>query len=879
MSEKLGMKRTTINTSLKKLFIPLFVGLLSFNLHARVTMGSCNEEPTPMECAGYSEKMFVQCTPEREEKLKNICSKYTVGAFGSLKPVQGCDQPPTVDLCDAYKANKSLACGEEFSNSLKLLCEKTNSSTMANQPSSCRTQVMEEDCAHYIQTGSIPFLKGCTLTERENLISLCKDQIPTVGACNDYNRGIRAKCLNCNVKEEKYCKYYPTQNSDEFKADCSFVTEKQCQQYRQTGEMTFSKSCTEKAFKDHCANKEAIFTQLPHSSEQQIRQPSARQNSSQQKIEKKEQKKPTQAVLNLNLPETSAEVSVTSSNEAISTELPHSLDEEKEDQEVIQNHLAFLAELQKPLIPEVCAQGPDIAQCKPLESGVYPKCPAIYIEKLKKLCASTEEVVVLDMDLNNQQIHNTSNIFIVDESIQDEEESVEDPITLCQHEAFLKEYDNLFSTSESINLAGDISNVIDVNFEDLAEKVTKSEHNQVTHEQLISELFAKLEAGTLSKEAKEAIISMMAAIETSNGDLAQVNLDLDTKNLPEEIATDLKLINQLKIDALLGSMQPDTMKSLFIMDQVLKEEKKSPSILQSADVKALLRSEQTKMTIAAGFEKLERSLEEKKRNELETTKTLKQIAEGQTEIQKIIKDPEAVEKQQKREGFFKNIYSVAKDKFIKASHYTKEKFAQLAQFSKEKFSKAKDFSKEKWAKISEKTAPIFKKTKQQARELYEKTKENVSLLINSGKSKIHSLQGKNKEATEISSVLEKPAVFKNKKEAQIHALTSPEKTAYYVKDKKVYSVNEDAKVKRILKPMLSIQTIVKEKQAEFIMKKVTNEEAKNIYADLKSYKQTLSEKYKNDTTNPDYLIELHRLNKFYSLAVDSLKTAKKEGKE
>lgn len=880
MSEKLNMKRTTINTFLKKLLIPLLMGLLTQNLYARVLIGSCDEDPTPKECWGYSEKTFAKCTPEREEKLKNICSKYTVGAFGILKPIQSCEQPPSVELCDAYKSKINLDCGEDFTNSLKLLCETVASSSNNTQQSSCRTDVKEEDCSHYLQTGKIPFIKGCTLKEQQHLINLCKEQIPTVGACNDYNRGIRAKCLNCNVKEEKYCKYFPTQNADEFKPDCSFVTEKLCQQYRQTGEMAFSKSCGEQEFKNRCAANEAIFTQLPYSSEQQTKQRSARVNSSQQKKEEKVQKKPSQAVLSLDLPETSTERPEVSNNQEIFTELPYSSDEEKEDKITLQNHLAFLAELQKPAIPEICIAEPAIDQCKSFKAGIYPKCPTAYLEKLKNLCSSHAEITVVDIDLNNQKILSSANIFIVDESAQDEDEILEeDIITRCHHEAFLKEYNHLFSTAESINLAGDTSDVIDTNFEELTKKVAESEHNQVSHEQLVSELFAKLEAGTLSKEAKEAILSMMAAIEASNGDLAQINLDVDTKNLPEEIVSDLKLINQLKIDAILGSMQADAMKSLFVMDQVLQEEKKSPNILQSTEVKALLRSEQTKMAIAAEFEKLEKSLNNEKSADLETIKTLQQVAEGQAEIQKIIKDPEAVEKQQKREGFFKNIYSAAKDKFIKASHYTKEKLAQLAQFSKGKFSKAKDFSKEKLAKISEKTAPIFKKTKEKALELYQKTKENISLLLNKGKSKISSFKSNDKEALDISSVLEKPAVFKSKKEAQIHALTSPEKTAYYVKDNKVYSVNEDAKIKRILKPMLSIQTIVKEKQAEFVMKKVTNKEAKSIYADLKSYKQTLDEKYKDDTTNPDYLIELHRLNKFYSLAVDSLKTAKKEGKE
>lgn len=850
MSEKLSMKRTTINTVLKKLLIPLLMGLLTQNLYAGgVQRGSCDEDPTPKECWGYSVNKFENCTPEREEKLKNICSKYTVGGLGILKPIQGCEQPPSVELCDAYKSKINLDCSEDFTNSLKLLCETVASSSNNTQQSSCRTELMEEDCSHYLQTGKIPFIKGCTLKEQQHLINLCKEQIPT-------------------------------QNADVFKPDCSFVTEKQCQQYRQTGKMVFSKSCGEQEFKNRCAANEAIFTQLPYSSEQQNRQPSARVNSSQQKKEKKVQKKPSQAVLSLDLPVTSAEPPVVSNNQEIFTELPYSSDEEKEDEITVQNLLAFLAELQKPAIPEICVAEPAIYQCKSFKAGIYPKCPTAYLEKLKNLCTSNADINVVDLDLNNQKILNADNIFIVDESAQDEDEILEEDITIrCPNEAFLKEYNHLFSTVESINLAGDTSDVIDTNLEELTKEVAESEHNQVSHEQLVSELFAKLEAGTLSKEAKEAILSMMAAIEASNGDLAQLNLDVDTKNLPVEIVSDLKLINQLKIDAILGSMQADAMKSLFVMDQVLQEEKKSPNILQSTEVKALLRSEQTKMAIAAEREKLEKSLNNEKSADLETIKTLQQVAEGQAEIQKIIKDPEAVEKQQKREGFFKNIYSAAKDKFIKASHYTKEKLAQLAQFSKGKFSKAKDFSKEKLAKISEKTAPIFKKTKEKALELYQKTKENISLLLNKGKSKISFFKSNDKEALDISSVLEKPAVFKSKKEAQIHALTSPEKTAYYVKDNKVYSVNEDAKIKRILKPMLSIQTIVKEKQAEYVMKKVTNKEAKSVYADLKSYKQTLDEKYKDDTTNPDYLIELHRLNKFYSLAVDSLKTAKKEGKE
>lgn len=510
-------------------------------------------------------------------------------------------------------------------------------------------------------------------------------------------------------------------------------------------------------------------------------------------------------------------------------------------------------------------------------------------DKQERIPAQQEEVA---KEIAEEAKQEETPVYMVDESSQDEDEAVEDIFTLCKQQAFFKEYNNLFSAGKSIELAGDVSDVVDVNLEQLTDDVAKNKHNLVSHEQLISELFAKLEAGTLSPEAKEAVLAMMEAIEASEGDLAQVNLEVETKNLPADIATDLQLIHQLKIDALLGGMKPDTLASLFVMEQVLQEEKRSPNILQSPEMKTVLRTHQAKLATALPKpEKAETSVDEEEKAELATTLTyLQQIAQGQSEIQKTIQDPKAEEKEQKREGLFKNIYSYAKDKFIKASHYTKEKLAQLAQYSKEKFSKVKDFSKEKFAKtkefskeklakLSEKTAPVFKKTKQKARELYEKTKENISLLIKAGKNKISSFKATNKAGVDISSVLEKPAVFKSKKEAQIHALTSPEKMAYYVKNNKVYSVNEDAKVRRILKPLLSVQTTVKEKQADFIMKKVTNEEAKSIYADLKSYKQTLDEKYKDDSTNPDYLIELHRLNKFYSLAVESLKTAKKEGKE
>ena len=495
-------------------------------------------------------------------------------------------------------------------------------------------------------------------------------------------------------------------------------------------------------------------------------------------------------------------------------------------------------------------------------------------------------------------------IFIVDESSQDEDDATEDLISLCHHEAFLKEYNNLFSIGKSIDLAGDVSDVIDVNLEQLTDEVAKNEHNKVSHEQLISELFAKLEAGTLSSEAKAEILAMLKALEASDGDLAQINLDIDTANIPKEIATDLKIINQLKIDALLGGMKPDTMASLFVMEHLLEEEGKNPNTLQSPEIKALMRTHQARLaTITSPIERTSDKAEESKvtqheelqddaeKAELATTLAyLQQIAQGQDEIQKTIKDPKAEEKQVKREGFFKNIYTAAKEKFIKASQYTKEKFAILKDYSKEKFAKAKDYSKEKYekakalskeklGKLSEKTAPVFQKTKQKARELYEKTKETVALMINSGKKKISSFKANRNEKTDLQSALEKPAVFKSKKEAQIHALTSPEKMAYYVNGSKVYSVDQDAKVKKILRPVLTVQTTVKEKQADFIMKKVTNEEAKTIYADLKSYKKTLDEKYKNDPTNPDYLIELHRLNQYYSLAMDSLKTAKKAEKK
>lgn len=486
-------------------------------------------------------------------------------------------------------------------------------------------------------------------------------------------------------------------------------------------------------------------------------------------------------------------------------------------------------------------------------------------------------------------------IFVVDESSEDEDEATEDLISLCHHEAFLKEYNNLFSVGKSIDLAGDVSDVIDVNLEQLTDEVAKNEHNKVSHEQLISELFAKLEAGTLSPEAKAEILAMIKSLETSDGDLAQINLDVDTANIPKEIATDLKIINQLKIDALLGSMKPDTMASLFVMEHLLEEEKKNPSALQSPEIKTLMRTHQARLATTSPVERVQETKvnqrqevqDDAEKAELATTLAyLQQIAEGQNEIQKTIKDPKAEEKQVKREGFFKNIYTAAKEKFIKASQYTKEKLALLKDYSKEKFGKAKDYSKEKYekakavskeklGKISEKTAPVFQKTKQKALEFYEKTKETIALMINSGKNKISSFKANKNEKADILSVLEKPAVFKSKKEAQIHALTSPEKMAYYVNGSKVYSVDQDAKVKKILKPLLTVQTTVKEKQADFIMKKVTNEDAKAIYADLKSYKKTLDEKYQNDPKNPDYLIELHRLNQFYSLAVDSLKTAKK----